>query len=46
MTGIEQDGARSIGKTHASLGVVKSFLPTSCPRPAVAPPGREKVEEG
>jgi glyceraldehyde-3-phosphate dehydrogenase (NAD(P)) len=27
LTGIERDGARSIAKTNAALGIVKSFLP-------------------
>lgn len=29
LTGIEQDGRRSIEKTNGSLGVLKNFLPTS-----------------
>ena len=33
LTGSEPDGARSIAKTDAALGVRKTFLPVTC-RPA------------
>ena len=35
MTGIETDAVRSIAKTDAALGVVKSFLPKTIPEAAV-----------
>ncbi|MDP2317206.1 MAG: type II glyceraldehyde-3-phosphate dehydrogenase [Pseudomonadota bacterium] len=45
LTGIEHDSGRSMEKTDASLGIVKSFLPTTSPAPTALPaPGREKVE--
>lgn len=31
LTGLERDGARSIAKTDAALGVVKRFLPATTP---------------
>lgn len=35
LTGIEQDGTRSIEKTNHSLGIVKSFMPKTVPEAAV-----------
>lgn len=34
MTGIDIDAARSIEKTNRAMGIVKSFLPRTMPRPA------------
>jgi glyceraldehyde-3-phosphate dehydrogenase (NAD(P)) len=34
LTGIERDGARSIAKTDAALGIVKTFLPATMPEAA------------
>lgn len=54
LTGIETDGAKSVAKTDASLGIVKSFLPKTTRGAAIhaeadtasAERNREFVEEG
>ena len=45
LTGIETDGARSIEKTNASMGIVKSFLPRTIPEEAVHAAMGKALEE-
>lgn len=45
LTGIETDGMKSIQKTNASMGIVKSFLPGTIPQEAVHAAMGKALEE-